>query len=539
VEAEKMSSNTSETLYQVNPTELDATVEQTKQGKKKGEGHAKRVRNLIKLTKACGELFHQTGNSDTAETFITLNTEDKRITLPLDSIAFDQWLINAYRKAGKGAIAGDTARKQTTVALMAEARHDCPAFPVFTRTASIRDENKDAIALYYDLANDKGEVVEITADGWSVISDSPVKFVRRQNCTEQIRPTHDGADINLLRPFINIADEGEWKLFVGVLLSWFEHRDFGGYFGLLLNGTQDAAKSTTARMLKRIVDPSPEAAETPDLPEKTDDLWLMASQMWLLSFDNLSDVTKKQADHLCRISTGGGSIRRTLYANGEITTHNARRPIVMNGISELATRGDLANRCVQVSLPSLRNEDRKTEKVLWSEFYRVLPRILGGFFDALVCSLKNRAALNVRDLPRMGDGALLVTAAESALGWEPGTFVKLYNEYRQEEESGSLDSDPFGFAVSNHIKNKLKKIPTDDDAPKIVVTTAEQLQESLRTEPGSNYFPQTGRTTGDALRRLVPALKASGLVVIPPGRKSTWHEGKKGRYWTFGLSDQV
>jgi hypothetical protein len=535
-----MSTNKSNTLVQVedlsehpiscasaSPETVQTDASKTEQ-KKKSIGHSKRVKHLMTLATARGELFRQTGNANEAETFITINDDGKQVTLPIESTGFDQWLINSYRKIAKGAIAGETARRTAITALTAIARHECPAYPTFTRTGSIRDEDKNPTALYYDLANESGQVVEITADGWKILDGSPVKFVRRTNCTQQVTPTHDGADINLLRPFINIEDEDEWKLFIGVVLSWFEHRDFGGYFGLLLNGTQDAAKTTTARMIKRIVDPSPKAAETPDLPDKTDDLWLMASQMWLLSFDNLSDITKRQADHLCRISTGGGSMRRTLYANNEITTYDARRPIVMNGISELATRGDLANRCVQVTLPSLKNSERKAERELWSEFDAVLPRILGGFFNALSCALRNRATISISNLPRMSDGALLVTAAESSLQWESGTFVRLYNQYRDDEDTASIEGDPFAIAVAKRIQTQLSE--TSDQW---FTTTAEKLMEDLRNEAGSNYFPQTGRTTGDALRRIAPALNASGLEVIPPGRKQTRINGQKGRWWRF------
>jgi hypothetical protein len=258
--------------------------------------------------------------------------------------------------------------------------------------------------------------------------------------------------------------------------------------------------------------------------------------MWLVSFDNLSDITKKQADHLCRISTGGGSIRRTLYANNEITTHSARRPLILNGISELATRGDLANRCVQITLPSLKNSERKTERELWAQYDAVLPRILGGFFNALSCALRNRPNVSINDLPRMSDGALLITAAEPELQWESGTFIKLYNDYRKEEDSSSLGADPFAVAVSKLINNRLSG--TEE---LFYAMTAESICDELNNGSynGSQYFPQSGRKISDALLRIVPFLKASGIDVIPPGRKSfrfKYRDGSwstKSRWWKF------
>ena len=47
-------------------------------------------------------------------------------------------------------------------------------YPVFTRVAEADG------AMYLFLANDKGEAVEVTAAGWRVVTDPPVKFVRKK-----------------------------------------------------------------------------------------------------------------------------------------------------------------------------------------------------------------------------------------------------------------------------------------------------------------------------------------------------------------------
>ena len=79
--------------------------------------------------------------------------------------------------------------------------------------------------IYLDLANEKWEVVEIGPEGWRVINDPPVKFLR----TPGMRPLptpKPGGSIEELRSFLNLrteSDEGEpndgdWILFVAWLL---------------------------------------------------------------------------------------------------------------------------------------------------------------------------------------------------------------------------------------------------------------------------------------------------------------------------------
>ena len=56
--------------------------------------------------------------------------------------------------------------------LEAKATHDGQAYPVYVRVAEC------AGRVYLDLANERWEGVEITATGWRVVADPPVRFKR-------------------------------------------------------------------------------------------------------------------------------------------------------------------------------------------------------------------------------------------------------------------------------------------------------------------------------------------------------------------------
>ena len=73
-------------------------------------------------------------------------------------------------------------------------------------------------ALYLDLADEQGQVVEMRPDGWSVVVDPPVHFVRPPGMGPLPVPV-PGGTIEELRPFLNLDNEDAWILVVGALVA--------------------------------------------------------------------------------------------------------------------------------------------------------------------------------------------------------------------------------------------------------------------------------------------------------------------------------
>src|SRR5215208_8066384 len=125
-----------------------------------------------------------------------------------------------------------------------------------------------------------------------------------------------------------------------------------------------AAKSTTVRVLRALVDPAVEPLRA--LPKNERDLAIAAGNAWVLAFDNLSGIRDQLSDALCRLATGGGFATRILYTDDEEIIFSAKRPIILNGIDDIATRGDLQERSLLVSLPSIPEERRVEEAAFWA-----------------------------------------------------------------------------------------------------------------------------------------------------------------------------
>ena len=107
-----------------------------------------------------------------------------------------------------------------------------------------------------------------------------------------------------------------------------------------------------------------------------------------------------------------------------------------------------------INLPAIPEANRKAEKMLLAQFSEAQPRILGAILNALVASLKNLPTTQLPASPRMADFALWVTAAETALGWESGSFMKAYASNRSESVEIGLESDTFAVALRDLMANR-------------------------------------------------------------------------------------
>src|SRR5205823_6200464 len=144
---------------------------------------------------------------------------------------------------------------------------------------------------------------------------------------------------------------------------------------------------------------------------------------------NLSSVPPLLSDRLCTLATGGGNGKRRLYEDEEEVLFDAKRPVILTGIDELATRGDLLDRSILVYPPRI--EKYKPESELLSEFEKYQPSLLGAVVDGVVSALANRHNVQPDTRQRMADFTTWVTAASEGLGWIEEQFIEAYSHNRK------------------------------------------------------------------------------------------------------------
>ena len=369
--------------------------------------------------------------------------------------------------------------------------------PVFNRIGSL------GRSLYLDLGGAKWDAVAINAGGWQVITHPPARFRRARSMQPLPVPTLAGGDINLLRPFLNTASEADFQMLVAWLIGCFHPK--GPYPILILNGEQGSAKSTTARVLRNLIDPANPVARS--APQSEQDLVIAAKHNHVLAFDNLSSIKPAMADAFCRIATGGGFGTRKLHTDDTEMLFSATRPCLLNGIPDLANRPDMADRAIVVHLPVIEPAERAFEGEFNRQLDQAMPRILAGLLDAVSAAMANLATVELPERPRMADFARWVTAAEPALGWPEGAFLASYAANRAQGDRASVEGNPVGLAIL-----KLAKEETRWSGTMTELKTVLRNRYPLLTEDAYS-FPRQENKLSTAIRRVIPPLRRMGVEI--------------------------
>jgi hypothetical protein len=211
------------------------------------------------------------------------------------------------------------------------------------------------------------------------------------------------------------------------------------------------------------------------------------------------------SDALCRLSTGGGFSARELYTDAEECLFDATRPVILNGITDVATRPDLLDRSLIITLPPIPEEQRKPEAELWRDFEQARPAILGALFYAVSGALGTVEDVRLEGMPRMADFALWATAAEEALGLQPGAFMEAYAGNRREATESALEADPVASAVREFMDDHGEWSGT---AAQLWKAPGDLVDEDIEH---TKAWPGAPNALSGRLKRLAPALRGVGI----------------------------
>ena len=189
--------------------------------------------------------------------------------------------------------------------------------------------------------------------------------------------------------------------------------------GARVSGEQGSAKSTFSAILRALLDPN--TAPLRALPREDRDLFIAASNGHVLAFDNVSGLPSWISDTLCRLATGGGFAVRQLYSDQDEVLFDAGRPVILNGIEDIVTRPDLADRAVFLTLEPIPEERRRPEAGTVGRVRGRAPAHPGRAARRGGERSRMLPETRLERLPRMADFALWATACETAL-WPTGTF---------------------------------------------------------------------------------------------------------------------
>jgi hypothetical protein len=402
-----------------------------------------------------------------------------------------------YRRFGT--VAGETAMKEALDIITADT-DDTPRQAVYLRYAPM----PDGAGVYVDLCNDAWEVVEVTPNGWRIIpaESCKVKFRRVQH-SKPLPTPEAGGNVSDLWKHVNIQNPDGRLLVMAWLLE--AMRTDTPYPVLELVAGQGSAKSTTQERLRGLLDPN--AVMLRIEPRSNQDLSISAISNHVISLNNLSNLSTVQQDFMCSMSTGGGDAARKLYTTDDEAAWDTKRPIVMNGINQLVTRPDLADRTICVELQKVQYVDETTLKAAWENDY---PKITGALYSLLSATLRELPAVQLAKLPRMGDFARLGVAMVRAMGVD-ADFLGAYNRNRDEVVRRGVDSSPVALAL-------VRRIRTMGAFDGLLGELMQSLEDHKPLHHDKTAWPKSPRGLGEMLRRLAPALLVYGVEVGEPVR---------------------
>ncbi len=291
-------------------------------------------------------------------------------------------------------------------------------------------------------------------------------------------------------------------------------RHSGPYPLLAIAGEQGSAKTVLCKILRALVDPN--VAPVRALPREERELMIAANNSHILAFDNLSSLPDWLSDALCRLASGGSFALRQLYTDADEVLFQAARPTILNGIEEVITRQDLADRAIFLAMVSVSGEQRRPEAELWREFELARPYILGALLDAMAHGLRRRHRIRLDRLPRMADFALWAAACETAF-WSPGTFLTAYNENRRRAVEDAVEADPVAACVRRIMATQAIWTGTASELLRATAFAGDRLHSRAAD------WPKNPRALAGRLRRSQAFLRTFGIEI------AFTREGREGK----------
>jgi len=240
--------------------------------------------------------------------------------------------------------------------------------------------------IYLDNGTPDAELIRINGTGVKLVNDCPIYFTRGAVISPFPELSQSTIDLREIRRFIRV-DEDALPALIGCIIGmWMSNIPQPIVF---LHGSAGSGKTTSLRFILDLVDPTTKMPGGA-LTENVRDLKSLAALRRVLVFDNASHVKSEASDHLARIATGGEMTLRSLYENDLPHITMLMRPIVINGIMDGFTRGDLASRAISFELSAIPKEEREAFSDLEMEWELLKPDFFASILNIASSMLANK-----------------------------------------------------------------------------------------------------------------------------------------------------
>jgi len=420
---------------------------------------------LIELAEGSCQFFLD----ERGDEYSIVTDKDIQHTLKLRSKLFRRWLANTFYKT-TGRAASKEALSTALLILEAKAGESGPR-ELFNRFA-MRDKG-----IYIDMADKRWRAVKVTADGWEILEKPTVMFRRYSHQQALPDPAGGGKLSDIHRHLAIKSNDDKYLLEAYLVACAFSNVPRPA---ITFHGPQGASKTTTARCIKAITDPS--LLGSVDLGRSAAELAQNLDHHGVPCLDNLTSIPQWAADMLCRAITGGAFSKRELYSDDSDIIMSFTRPIIITGINIPTHAPDLLDRLLLIELERISPTKRMDEATYWSKFNDDRPRLFGALLDAIAGTLKHLPDINLARLARMADFTRIACAyaAYAGIGSKKMLAIIMRHTSRQTEEV--LAADPVATAIFDFIKKEESWTGT--------ATELLELLNQSAPKPRPEYWPR-------------------------------------------------
>lgn len=396
-------------------------------------------------------------------------------------------LAAAYH-AETESVAGGSALSDALAVLEGQAADRDPE-PVGLRVA------RHAGNLVLDLGTADGKCVVISPGEWHMLPESPVLFRRTALISPLPIPARNANGLDRLRALVNVSESGLRMLVSWLIATLFPDID---HPILSLTGEQGTAKSTCAKILVCLLDPSP--APLRSAPKDQSNWIVQAAASWMVMLDNISAIAPWFSDTLCKAVTGEGDVKRSLFTDDDVSVLAFQRVVGMTTIDAGALRGDLGERLLLVELDPIPKSKRRPASAVMADYEAARPAILGAILDLAAAALAVLPTVEVKELPRLADYAKILAALDRVTGWQT---LPEYFSLADEITEAVIEADPFADAIRAFVQEKREWTGT----------AAALLELLTPAEGAAKNWPRTTAVASGKLRRNAPALRQQGIEI--------------------------
>lgn len=393
---------------------------------------------LIALVVRYCDLFHD----ERGEGYAVMRIGIPR-TLKLRSKEFRVWLAGQFYRTSKRAANNEALSTALTV-LDAKAIYDGSLRELSNRFV-LHEE-----AVYIDMADEQCRVLKVDAAGWAFVKNPPV-FFRRYAQQLPLPDPVSGGKLSDIHTHFAIKSKYDRVL----VEAWLVASMFSTVPRpvLTFHGPQGASKTTTARCLKAIIDPS--LITSVDLGKSPPDLAQILDHYGVPCFDNLTAIPAWAADMLCRGVTGGAFSKRALYSDDSDVILSFKRPIMITGINIPTHAPDLLDRFLLIELERILPSRRMDETTFWQRFEAAKGKLFGALLDAIAGTLKHLPGIRLQRMSRMADFSRIACAYAEFSGFGTRKMLKIIMQHTSRLADEVLDADPVAAALASFAKNQM------------------------------------------------------------------------------------